>query len=125
MRFKEIPKAGNAGKVEGHGHKYVSRQEGVISMKRLSMKKALCLLSAVALILTAGCGNQNSKVGDSNSDSSPDGMQESNIGDGNVSMGRYAEEEIDLTKELAVVSGMKKMPDGKLVRTDTTSGIWE
>lgn len=98
-------------------------------MKRLSVKKALCLLpavlSATALLLTAGCGNQNSNVGDGNPDSSPEGMQESSVGEENTAMGRYAEVETDLTEELEVVREMRQMPDGTFIITDITTGIWE
>lgn len=94
-------------------------------MKRLSLKKALCLFTAITLILTAGCGTADGSTGDGSPGSSPDGMQESSIGKEDTAMGRYAEEEIDLTGELSSVSGMKRLSDGRVVITDTSSGIWE
>ena len=36
-------------------------------------------------------------------------------------MGRYGENETDLTEELEVVTGMRKMPDGRLVITDSST----
>ncbi|MDE6203119.1 MAG: hypothetical protein K2G19_06540, partial [Lachnospiraceae bacterium] len=40
-------------------------------------------------------------------------------------MGRYGEEEFDLTDELEVVSNLKKFPDGTLVISDRNCGLWE
>lgn len=94
-------------------------------MKRLSLKKSLCMLITASLFLAAGCSNQNSSVEDDSQGNLPEGVQESSVGEKNAEMGRYAEEEIDLTKELEIVSGMKKLPDGRLIITDETSGIWE
>lgn len=97
-------------------------------MKRLSIKRALssllAVLSATALFLTAGCGNQNSNVGEENPDSSQ-GVDESSVGEAITAMGRYAEAETDLTEDLEVVSEMRKQPDGTLIITDLTTGIWE
>ena len=93
-------------------------------MKSFSMKRALCVLSAAALILTTGCGNQNSRT-DGGPGNSQGETQESSLGDPGIAMGRYAEEELDLTQELETVSSMKKLPDGTLIITDTSSGIWE
>ncbi len=95
-----------------------------LSVKSFSMKRALCVLSAVALILAAGCGNQNSRT-DGSPGNSQGETQESSLGDLGTAMGRYAEEEIDLTQKLGIVSGMKKLLDGTLIITDTSSGIWE
>ena len=93
-------------------------------MKSFSLKRALCVLSVAALILTTGCGNQNSRI-DGGPGNSQGETQESSLGDPGIAMGRYAEEEIDLTQELETVSSMKKLPDGTLIITDTSSGIWE
>lgn len=93
-------------------------------MKSLSVKRALCVLSAAALIFTAGCGNKNNRT-DGTLGNSQKETQESGGADTGTAMGRYAEEEIDLTQELEIVSGMKKLPDGRLIITDRTSGVWE
>lgn len=94
-------------------------------MKRLSLKKSLCMLITASLLLAAGCSSQSSTVENDSQGNLPEGAQESSVGEKNAEMGRYAEEEIDLTEELEIVSGMKKLPDGRLIITDETSGIWE
>lgn len=94
------------------------------SMKSFSMKRALCVLSVAALILTAGCGNQNNGT-DGSPGNSQGETQGSSLGDLGTAMGRYAEEEIDLTDKLEIVRGMKKLPDGTLIITDSSSGVWE
>lgn len=94
-------------------------------MKRLLTKRVLCILSVAALTLAAGCGNRNNGTADGSPGNSQGDTQQSSVGDHDTAMGRYAEEEIDLTKELEIVSGMKKLPDESLVITDTSSGIWE
>lgn len=93
-------------------------------MKSLSVKRALCILSVAALILTAGCGNQNNGT-DGSPGNSQGETQGSSLGDPGTAMGRYAEEEIDLTDKLEIVRGMKKLPDGTLIITDSSSGVWE
>ena len=94
------------------------------SLKSFSMKRALCVLSAASLILTAGCGNQNNRT-DGSPGNSQGETQGSSLGDPDTAMGRYAEEEIDLTDKLEIVRGMKKLPDGTLIITDSSSGVWE
>ncbi|MCI8925171.1 MAG: carbohydrate ABC transporter substrate-binding protein [Lachnospiraceae bacterium] len=96
-------------------------------MKRAWLKKALCLVLASALVLTSGCGEQETK------DKSPDEGKEASVGKTNgssgdstdIAMGRYGENETDLTEELEVVTGMRKMPDGRLVITDSSTGVLE
>lgn len=95
-----------------------------LSVKSFSMKRALCVLSSAALILTTGCGNQNSRT-DGSPGNSQGETQGSSLGDLDTAMGRYAEEEIDLTDKLEIVRGMKKLPDGTLIITDSSSGVWE
>ncbi|MCM1126894.1 MAG: ABC transporter substrate-binding protein [Lachnospiraceae bacterium] len=92
-------------------------------MKNLSAKRVLYALTAVILLLTAGCGNQNASTGDQSVGSSQEdaqGTEKENAG-----MGRYAEREIDLTDDLEIVSGMRRFSDGRLIITDETTGIWE
>ncbi|MDE7007308.1 MAG: hypothetical protein K2P07_03985, partial [Lachnospiraceae bacterium] len=96
-------------------------------MKRAWLKKALCLVLASALVLTSGCGEQETK------DKSPDEGKEVSVGKTNgssgdsadIAMGRYGENETDLTEELEVVTGMRKMSDGRLVITDSSTGVLE
>lgn len=89
-------------------------------------EKALCLMLAAALAFTAGCAKEGKEGG--NPDKSPQvaaaDSQESREGNG-TAMGRYEESETDLTKELEVVTGMRKMPDGRLVITDRSTGVLE
>lgn len=94
-------------------------------MKKLSVKKVLCILSAAALVLASGCGTQQGGTPDGSPGSTPGGAQESSMGDSDIAMGRYGETERDLTEELEIVSDLKQLPDGTLLITDTSSGIWE
>lgn len=100
-------------------------------MKRKSRKKIICLLLAVVLVFTlAGCGGGNSNGGQSNASSgagtaaeggeqkgNPDGANEQQA------MGRYVEEEIDLT-ELASspFTNLCRREDGSLVALNCTGG---
>ena len=100
------------------------KQEGVTRMKRLSMKKALCLLSVAALTLSAGCSNRNAEGKEEDGQkSSPPKVQEGSLENRDTTMGRYVESETDLTEELELVSGMRKMPDGRLIISDRTVGV--
>ncbi len=102
------------------------KQEGVTRMKRLSMKKALCLLSVAALTLSAGCSNRNADGKEEDGQkSSPPKVQEGSLENRDTAMGRYVESETDLTEELELVSGMRKMPDGRLIISDRTVGVME
>lgn len=96
-------------------------------MKRLSVRKALTLFAAVSLVLTAGCGNQdvNGSGSGKNGNGSAANGQESGSGNSDAAMGRYRESETDLTEELEVVKGLRKLPDGRLVISDTTAGMLE
>lgn len=87
-------------------------------MKKISVRRMLCLLTATAL-LVSGCGGQDSLGEDTQ------GAGKSSAGEKKVqeqgqeaSMGRYIEEETDLSQVLEQVSGMRMREDGKLVLTD-------
>lgn len=83
-------------------------------MKRKSAKRVMCLILAAVILLAAGCGNPSEKGQESikETGASPD--------DG---MGRYLEEETDLSEELQAVCEMKKFHNGELVITDRLAGI--
>lgn len=79
-------------------------------MVRKIIKRLTCLALTAVFLFTAGCGKSNEKRNENvNSD---------------IAMGRYAEEEIDLSDKLVNVREMKKFSDGKLMITDASSGIW-
>lgn len=79
------------------------------------LKKLIGLALAAVILLTAGCGNSNGK------DFS---KEESGSNNSDIAMGRYAEEEIDLSESLANTREIKKLSDGRLMIADTSSGIW-
>ncbi len=86
-------------------------------MKKGTMKRLAGLLTAAAILLMAGCGNQGLKGEGTKSY----GKQESKAEEENkqqVPMGRYVETETDLSGLLEVASEMRKMPDGRLLITD-------
>lgn len=92
-------------------------------MKGLWMKKIICLLLAAALL--AGCGNQDAD-GKPRQESGQEGLMQGEDGrSGESAMGRYGEEETDLTEELEIVSNLKRLPDGTLVISDRSCGLWE
>ena len=45
-------------------------------------------------------------------------------GNSDIAMGRFVEEEIDLSENLTNVRELKKFSDGKLMIIDASSGIW-
>lgn len=83
-------------------------------MKRKSAVRLICLLLSVIFLLTAGCGDSGIKESDKNRDLSmgQDGA-----------MGRYVEEETDLSEVTENISGMKRLSDGRLVITDCQAGL--
>ncbi len=90
-------------------------------MARKIRKRLMSLVLAAVILFTAGCGN-------SNEGSLPFAENEKKVengsGDSDIAMGRYEEEETDLSDKLANVRKMKRFSDGRLVITDASSGIW-
>ena len=90
-------------------------------MARKIRKRLMSLVLAAVILFTAGCGN-------SNEGSLPSAENEKKVenggGDSDIAMGRYEEEETDLSDKLANVRKMKRFSDGRLVITDASSGIW-
>ena len=89
-------------------------------MKKLSVKRMLCLTMAAMLLLSSGCGNGGDGTGGESD--SPGSTAQKESGDetgGEAAMGRYLEEEIDLSGDLEVVRGLRRMPDLRLVIEDT------
>ena len=84
-------------------------------MKKLSVKRMLCLTMAAMLLLSSGCGNGGDGTGGESD--SPGSTAQKESGDetgGEAAMGRYLEEEIDLSGDLEVVRGLRRMPDLRL-----------
>lgn len=92
-------------------------------MKGLRMKKIICLLLAAAVL--AGCGNGDAGNNPQKEDGKSGPAEGENRQTQGTAMGRYGEEETDLTQELETVSNLKKFPDGTLLITDRNCGLWE
>lgn len=92
-------------------------------MKQKTVKRVVCLLLSAVMLMTAGCGNTDQGKNDSSLEGA--GNSENDSDHSNAVMGRYVEEEIDLSESLENVKGMKKYSDGKLEITDSFSGVWE
>ena len=95
-------------------------------MIRKSKKKIISLLLAAAMtIALAGCGGNGTGTGDSGvgSDGQAQGgdAADSNI---EVAMGRYVEEEIDLSGQLAIPVSMSMLDDGRIVIIDAETGVF-
>lgn len=86
-------------------------------MKKGTMKRLICLLSAAVMLLMAGCKNQDAKGDETNGSRRQESKAE---GESRAEdqKGRYMETETDLSELLDIVSEMRKMPDGRLLITD-------
>ncbi len=97
-----------------------------ILKKLKSAKRLMCLLTAVTVVLSSGCGGQANSGGSGFGENGAQGSNPSgNVsGEGGredqqeVSMGRYVEEETDLSDALEVVYDLRMLPEGKLVIAD-------
>ncbi len=107
-------------------------------MERILRKKIMSLLLAVSVILTAaGCSGQDAiepgsmadAVTEKDHDDSEDalsGEQTTQEGDDVAAMGRYVEEELDLTEFLSSSEGNRgihRLADGSLVILSTLNGL--
>ncbi len=90
-------------------------------MARKTVKRLISMALAAVILFTPGCGN-------SNEGNLPfaenEKKNEQGNGDSDIAMGRYEEEETDLSDNLANVRELKRFSDGRLVITDASSGIW-
>ena len=107
------------------------------NMIRKSKKKIISLLLTAAMTLSlAGCGG-----GDASDAAGLDGADSGNAGsgtgtqsnaqggdpadaDGQTAMGRYVEEEIDLSEQLISPAAMRILDDGSIVIMDSYKGIF-
>lgn len=89
-------------------------------MKKLSTKRMVCLTMAALLLLASGCTNggegTEGEPDPSKSAAKTETMDEAGQ---DTAMGRYLEEEMDLSEDLEVVRGLRRMPDSRLVIEDT------
>ena len=97
-------------------------------MKR-NLKKAFSLLLAASMVFAmVGCGTGGAGDGEQEMNGGTDAAGEkaqdvTTGGDGPVAMGRYVEEEIDLSEQLAQPSSMSRLADGSLVIMDKAVGM--
>ena len=90
-------------------------------MAQKIIKRVTSLALAAVILFTAGCGNSNR----GNLPSAENEEREENeSGNSDIAMGRFVEEEIDLSENLTNVRELKKFSDGKLMIIDASSGIW-
>lgn len=101
-------------------------------MIRKNLKKVCSLLLTASMVFAmAGCGGGGAETGDNAAPGSTDGagMEEQGDtgenagGDGAVAMGRYVEEEIDLSEQISNPKDLCLMEDGSLVIMDSSVGI--
>lgn len=84
-------------------------------MKQKLAKRLVCLLLSTLVLLAAGCSD--SGIRESSNENHSSARQS------DTAMGRYMEEETDLSETLWVVSGMKKLSDGRIAITDRQAGL--
>ncbi len=92
-------------------------------MKKLWVKGILYLAMAAALMLLPGCSKDSVAGGGNNlqGDITERGGEET--GGQESAMGRYMEEETDLSESLEQVKSMRMFPDGRLVITDSYQSL--
>ncbi|GFI48164.1 hypothetical protein IMSAGC019_03491 [Lachnospiraceae bacterium] len=86
-------------------------------MKKTAGWRLACLLAAAVAALAWGCGRQGVT-----GEGLPVG-KEPGAGEGETAMGRYVEEEADLSEKLQVPWEMARMPEGRLVIVDRFKGL--
>lgn len=102
-------------------------------MIRESKKKILSLLLTAAMVFSlAGCGGDDgvaglSGTGEANAGGSADSQQQNTsngeTADGQTAMGRYVEEEIDLSEQLSQPLAMCMLEDGSIAILDANAGV--
>ena len=97
-------------------------------------KKLLSILLAAAMVLSVvGCGGDDGTTGPSGADGAnvgggADSQQDTQSGenadgDGQTAMGRYVEEEFDLSEQLSQPLAMCMLEDGSIVILDSDAGV--
>lgn len=108
------------------------------NIRRRNGKKALALLTATVLSVTAlgGCartgedgksGAEN-KASQNNGENGTENSGNTQNTDQTAAMGRYMESEINLPEGMALINDMKVLEDGRiriLGMSETASGVWE
>ncbi len=87
-------------------------EERMEKMGKRTGKRFICLLVAIMILLTAGCGKQDGT-------GSPKGEGRGKGSDGQqAAVGMYVETETDLPVQMDDIAGIYKIPEGKLVVID-------
>lgn len=105
-------------------------------MVKKSMKKIISLLLAASMVFAmAGCGGDdvgtdeqgaNVNIGDNSEEignTEESGSKDGNTGDGPTAMGRYVEEQIDVSEQATGATDLCVREDGKLVIVDRNVGM--
>ena len=102
-------------------------------MKRNLKKKIVSLLlTAVMVFSMAGCGGDDGAAGPAGTgadsagggtDSQQQNAQNGETADGQVAMGRYVEEEIDLSEQVSQPLAMYMLEDGSIAILDANAGV--
>lgn len=106
--------------------------------KSQGKRRMMSILLAAAMVLTlAGCGGGDGEAGSAASDPTAADMTNtangtdaqsqgaaSGTSDGQTAMGRYVEEEIDLSEQLSGPLAMRMLDDGSIVIMDSHKGIF-
>ena len=92
-------------------------------ISKTSRKRLLCLLLTISMVFAlTGCGNGGGSGTDISGEGNTDGTAGENTSS-NIAMGRYVEEEIDLSEMLFRPQGIFKRDDGSLVILDSSTGV--
>lgn len=105
-------------------------------MVKKSMKKIISLLLAASMVFAmAGCGGDDARtdeqganvnIGDNSEEignTEESGSKDGNTGDGPTAMGRYVEEQIDVSEQATGATDLCVREDGKLVIVDRNVGM--
>ena len=97
------------------------------SIMRKCNKKILCIFLVASMMLTlVGCGSNTSGTDDSDTGDGTGTKEQGRVpaaADGEIAMGRYVEEEIDLSSQLSEAASMCMLDDDSIVIMDGMRGM--
>ncbi len=89
---------------------------------------SIVMLLVMTVMMVFGCGQNQVDEKDTatveNQKKEDSGSEKPNEEDENVAMGRYTEEEIDLSQNVSTMGGLSRLSDGSLLLSSPTEGLW-